>query len=228
MFPEPLRPDADGLVFVGGDFSCATLVEAYARGIFPWRGGDPIPWYCPARRAIVRPGTLRIARSLAKRARTAGFAVAFDRDFRGVMERCATTPRRDGHATWITPDMIDGYCALHAEGIAHSVEVLLGDEPVGGLYGLAFGRCFHGESMYHRARDASKLALWALDAALVAHDFTLLDCQVPTRHLCSLGAVVWPRHEYLDHLAANADAPSLHGSWRSWSVACLPPWTPPW
>jgi leucyl/phenylalanyl-tRNA--protein transferase len=220
VFPEPLRPAPDGLVFVGGDFSRATLVEAYTRGIFPWRGGPDIPWYCPDPRAVLRPGTLRVTRSLAKRARTSGFTVAFDDDFRGAMQRCATTPRRTEQTTWITADVIEGYCALHADGIAHSVEVYDGDTPIGGLYGLAFGRIFHGESMYARARDGSKLALWSLDTALVAHGFTLLDCQVPTDHLRSLGAEIWPRARYLAHLAANGPAPPA--SWRAWCATCLP------
>jgi leucyl/phenylalanyl-tRNA---protein transferase len=216
VFPEPLVPDADGLVFVGASFAQATIVEAYTRGLFPWRGGRAIPWYCPDPRAVIVPGQMRIARSLAKRGR-AGLVAAFDRDFRGAMERCATTVRRDETSTWITPDMIDAYCALHAAGIAHCVEIYDGDTPVGGLYGLAFGRFFHGESMYHRVRDASKLALWALDRALAARGYTVLDCQVPTRHLMSLGAEAWTRARYLRALAANAGAPSDRESWQSWA-----------
>ncbi|MEO8700739.1 MAG: leucyl/phenylalanyl-tRNA--protein transferase [Kofleriaceae bacterium] len=223
VFPAVLAPDAEGLVFVGGNFTRATVTEAYTRGLFPWRGGDAIPWYCPDPRAVIRPGTLRVTHSLAKRARTASYTVAFDHDFRGAMTRCATTPRRHESSTWITPDVIDGYSRLHDAGLAHSVEVYAGDEPIGGLYGLAFGRIFHGESMYHRARDASKLALWALDQALLAHGFTLLDCQVPTPHLMSLGAEAWRRDRYLAQLAENSAAPTLHESWQSWRVTCLPP-----
>jgi len=224
VFPEQLEPDANGLAFVGADFAQPTIVEAYRRGLFPWRGGPEIPWYCPDPRAIVRAGALHVTHSLAKRARNAGLAVAFDHDFRGTMLRCATTRRRHEQTTWISPDVIEGYCALHAAHLAHSVEVYLGDEPVGGLYGLTFGRFFHGESMYHRTRDASKLALWALSDALAAHGFELIDCQVPTDHLLRLGAEAWPRARYLASLTVNASAPSLHETWRSWRADCLPQW----
>ncbi|HEU0035028.1 MAG TPA: leucyl/phenylalanyl-tRNA--protein transferase [Kofleriaceae bacterium] len=225
-FPDVLIPDADGLVFTGGTLTRETIVEAYTRGVFPWRGGRAIPWYSPDPRAVLRPGAMRVARSLAKRARHAGLAVAFDRDFRGTMVRCATTPRAHESSTWITDDMIDAYCELHAAGIAHSVEIYRADDhaPVGGLYGLTFGRLFHGESMYHLVADASKLALWCASEALAARGFTWVDCQVPTRHLMSLGAQAIPRAEYLASVRDNARWASLHESWAAWRVDhVLPP-----
>jgi leucyl/phenylalanyl-tRNA--protein transferase len=222
-FAAVLTPDAQGLAFVGGDLRVETVVEAYARrGLFPWRGGPHIPWYCPDPRAVLEPSRMHVSASLAKRARGGGLTVAFDGDFSGAMVRCATTPRVHEQETWITPDVREAYAALHALGIAHSVEVHRDGEPVGGLYGLTFGRFFHGESMYHRERDASKLALWALCEALAARDFLLVDCQVLTPHLASLGARPWARERYLTHLAANAGQPSHHTSWAAFRVACLP------
>ncbi len=221
-FPEVLLPDANDRVFIGGTLTPATVIEAYTRGLFPWRGGESIPWYCPDPRAVVPAGQLHVTRSLAKRARTSGFRIAFDHDFRGAMLRCATTRRADELESWITPDMLETYGALHDAGIGHSVEVYARGAPVGGLYGLSFGRFFHGESMYHHLRDASKLALWALGEALAARGFELIDCQVPTDHLLRLGAECWPRSRYLARLAVNASAPSHHHSWRDWRVDCLP------
>ncbi|MBX3154901.1 MAG: leucyl/phenylalanyl-tRNA--protein transferase [Deltaproteobacteria bacterium] len=223
-FPDVLRPDASGLAFVGGDLAVETVCEAYVRrGLFPWCGGPRIPWFWPDPRAILIPSRFRVTRSLAKRARTAGLRVAFDRDFAGAMLRCATTVRTGEYNTWITPDMRDAYAELHRLGIAHSVEVYRDGTPVGGLYGLTFGRFFHGESMYHHERDTSKLALWAMCQALDARAFELVDCQVMTPHLASLGAEDVPRPVYMARLAANAARPSLHASWAAWQVPCLPP-----
>ncbi|MCX5743082.1 MAG: leucyl/phenylalanyl-tRNA--protein transferase [Proteobacteria bacterium] len=219
MFPAELRPDATGLAFVGGVLDVATIEAAYARGLFPWRGGVDIPWYLPDPRAVLPVGGFRASRSLAKLRDAGGFEVAFDRDVVGVQRRCATTARRHEDATWISPDMMAVYAELVARGIAHGVEILRDGVPVGGLYGLAFGRFFHGESMYYVERDASKLALWALSTALAARDFELIDCQVPTAHLTSLGVETWPSTRYLARLAANRDVPSRHGSWATWTPA---------
>lgn len=220
-FPPALAPDRDGLAFVGADLSLATITEAYTRGLFPWRGGKNIPWYLPDPRAVLPVGKLLTTHSLRKRAHS--FTVAFDRDPRGAQQRCATTPRQWETGTWITPDMIAAYDTLRAAHIAHSVEVYRDGQPVGGLYGLSFGRFFHGESMYFREPDASKLALWALSEALAARDFELIDCQVPTPHLLRLGAEVWPCARYLERLEANRAAPSRHESWAGWRVDCVSP-----
>lgn len=216
--PDPSTADARGLVHVGGDLAPETVIAAYRKGLFPWRGGPNIPWYSPDPRGVVAAGAVHLSRRTRKRARHAGWTIAFDRDFAGAQQRCATTPRAYETDTWITADIVETYVELHRRGIGHAVEVHAADgEPIGGLYGLTFGRFFHGESMYFRATDASKLALWALSEALAARGFALIDCQVLTRHLASLGAVAWPRPRYLAALAANADAPSAHTSWAAWA-----------
>jgi leucyl/phenylalanyl-tRNA--protein transferase len=217
VFPDELFPDATGLAFTGGTLDVDTIVTAYRRGLFPWRGGVDIPWYLPDPRAVLPVGKFRASRSLEKRRRNGGFTIAFDRDTLGTQRRCATTDRKwEIQETWITPDMMAVYEQLVARGIAHSVEVYRGDTPVGGLYGLAFGNFFHGESMYFHERDASKLALWTLSDVLAERGFELIDCQVPTPHMTSLGVEAWPRAKYLARLAANRDAPSRHESWASW------------
>ena len=224
--PDPTTADANGLVHVGGDLDPATIIAAYRKGLFPWRGGAAIPWYSPDPRGVVRAGAVHLSRRTRKHARSAGWTVAFDRDFPGAMHRAATTPRAHETDTWITADVIAAYVELHRRGIGHAVEVYAGDEPIGGLYGLTFGRFFHGESMYVRTADASKLALWSLSEALAARGFALVDCQVLTRHLASLGAEAWPRPRYLAALAANAGAPSLHQSWADWAPPSLTPAAP--
>lgn len=206
MIPDPLVPDARGRVFVGGTLDVPTIVDAYTRGCFPWRGGVDIPWYCPNPRAVLLPGTFHASASLRKRRRR--FTVAFDRDTLGAQRRCATTPRAYETDTWITPDMLAVYEELVALGYAHSVEAYLDDVPVGGLYGLVFGKIFHGESMYFIEPDASKIALWALSDHCAARGFTLIDCQVQTPHMRTLGVVEWPRAKYLAAVTSNAGVAS--------------------
>lgn len=223
MFPAVLTPDANGLAFVGGDLTPSTITEAYTRGLFPWRGGKNIPWYLPHNRAVLVVGTMHVPHSLAKKARSGKLTVAFDKDARGAQLRCATTTREWEKGTWITPDMVTAHDLLRARGVSHSVEVYRDGEPVGGLYGLTFGRFFHGESMYFKEPDASKLALWALSEALAKRGFVLIDCQVPTPHLLSLGAEVWSSAHYLAELSRNRGVSSLHESWAPFKVDCLPP-----
>ncbi|MCA9545186.1 MAG: leucyl/phenylalanyl-tRNA--protein transferase, partial [Myxococcales bacterium] len=146
--PEDLTPDGYGLVALGGDLRESTLLEAYRKGIFPWEGREPIPWYSPDPRLVLAPAAFHCSRSLRKTARGAGFAITFDRAFEAVMEACATTPRGGRVESWITPRMIRAYGRLHRRGVAHSVEVWQGTALVGGLYGLAMGRAFFGESMF--------------------------------------------------------------------------------
>jgi len=202
MFPPTaaIEPGPHGLVAIGGDLRPQTLLEAYRKGVFPWEGSPPIPWFSPDPRMILEPGAFRTTRSLEKRARNSGLVCTFDRAFGRVMRACATTPRQGGPGTWITEAMIGAYGQLHEGGIGHSVEVWRGDELVGGLYGLAMGRAFFGESMFHRERDASKLALRALCRRLEAAGYGFVDCQQETDHLRSLGARPIPRARYLDRL----------------------------
>jgi len=212
--PCEFPPDAgalaepNGLIAIGGDLSPERLVAAYRRGIFPWyESGQPILWWTPEPRLILRPARLHVSRSLRKRIRHKDYSVEFDTDFSAVIRACAE-PREDSPGTWITPGMIDAYLRLHRLGIAHSVEVRRGDRLIGGLYGLAIGAVFFGESMFSRETDASKIALQALCESARARENALIDCQVPSRHLCRLGAEPVPRSEFTTVLQSAVDAPS--------------------
>jgi leucyl/phenylalanyl-tRNA--protein transferase len=189
----------EGLVAVGGALDADTLVRAYRAGVFPWSSDPAVTWWCPDPRAIFDLETWAPARSLRKSIRHAGWRFAVDEDFAGVMRRCAEpTPARP--STWITGDFVASYCELHRTGLAHSVEVYEGAEMVGGLYGIAIGGFFGGESMFHRRTDASKAALAHLIERLRAGGFTLLDAQAPNPHLANIGAQLIPRGEYLRRL----------------------------
>ena len=188
--------EPEGLLAAGGDLSPQRILAAYRRGIFPWySAGQPLLWWCPNPREVLVPTEFRCSRSLAKTLRNRGFKVTFDRDFAAVVDACAT--RRDHSAgTWITPAMHTAYCELHAHGHAHSVEVSLSGALVGGLYGVALGRIFFGESMFSRERDASKVALARLVERAVVAGLQLIDCQLPTPHLRSLGSKPMPRADF--------------------------------
>lgn len=211
MFPplEAIRPrEEDGLVGVGGDLAPETLIEAYRKGIFPWDGRFPYPWYSPDPRCVLVPSQFVTSHSLRKLARQGRYTVRFDTAFREVMEAAAQTPRKGQAGSWISRRMVDAYERLHHMGIAHSVEVWNAEgNLVGGLYGLAMGRIFFGESMFAHERDASKLALHVLCRRLDTAGFQLVDCQQDTPHLRSLGATTLPRAEFLSRLAKALDAP---------------------
>ncbi|MFT7518059.1 MAG: leucyl/phenylalanyl-tRNA--protein transferase [Kiritimatiellia bacterium] len=204
VFPPAREIDAtpDGLVALGGALDPATLVEAYGKGVFPWEGESPIPWFSPDPRCILVPSDFRASRSLRKFGRSGVLRVTVDGCFRRVMQRCGSIDRRDQQGTWINPEMIDAYTVLHEQGVAHSVEVWQGDELVGGIYGLAIGAAFFGESMFAARRDASKLGLMRLCAFLADSGFHFVDCQQDTAHLISLGAITIRRCCYLDRLDA--------------------------
>ncbi|MDP6377285.1 MAG: leucyl/phenylalanyl-tRNA--protein transferase [Pseudomonadales bacterium] len=218
-FPDPSRADDDGLLAVGGDLSYERLLDAYAHGIFPWYSSPPILWWSPNPRAVLRPGDVRIPRSLAKRLRNGGFMVTFDRAFAEVIRQCAA-PRNDDSGTWITTGMQRAYMELHHQGFAHCVEVWREGELVGGLYGVSLGRMFFGESMFSRERDASKIAFVQLCRQLEAWEFNLIDCQLTNDHLVRLGAWEMPRNRFLEELAANRRLPSRVGSWDSHEGTC--------
>jgi leucyl/phenylalanyl-tRNA--protein transferase len=210
MFPpaSQIRPRADGLVAVGADLEPETLIEAYQKGVFPWDGDFPYPWYSPDPRCVLVPGAFRASHSLEKTARRGHLRVVADTRFREVMRACAAQPRRGQRGTWISPHLVAAYGTLHDRGVAHSVEVLDSTGAlVGGLYGLSLGRAFFGESMFTRVTDASKLALWKLCRALDAAGYAFVDCQQDTPHLRSLGAVLVSRAEYLQRLEAACAAP---------------------
>jgi leucyl/phenylalanyl-tRNA--protein transferase len=203
----------NGLLAAGGDLSAARLLAAYRRGIFPWFSGDePILWWSPDPRMVLYCAELKVSRSLAKNARNKGFEVRVDTAFRRVLEGCAG-PRADGGGTWLGEDMRKAYLALHRAGHAHSFETWRGDELVGGLYGVALGRMFYGESMFSRSSDASKVALVALVAELLRRGFPLIDCQVRTPLLERLGGRPIPRGSFLRELEALVHYDEPPGRW---------------
>ncbi|WP_324830977.1 leucyl/phenylalanyl-tRNA--protein transferase [Pseudomonas saxonica] len=200
--------EPNGLLAAGGDLSADRLVQAYRHGCFPWFSeGQPILWWSPDPRTVLFPEELHVSRSLAKLLRQQRYQVSFDRDFEAVIQACAA-PRRDADGTWITDDMQNAYTELHARGHAHSVEVWDHGELVGGLYGLAMGQLFFGESMFSRADNASKFGFVTLVKHLQAWGFVLIDCQMATRHLESLGARSIPRQQFANYLRDHLDQPT--------------------
>jgi leucyl/phenylalanyl-tRNA--protein transferase len=205
--------EPDGLLCVGGDLSPARLLAAYRRGIFPWFSeGQPILWWSPDPRTVLFPGEFKVSRSLAKTLRNGGFEVTFDRAFGEVMSRCGDERLRP-EGTWISPAMLEAYTRLHQLGFAHSVEAWRDGTLVGGLYGIALGKAFFGESMFSAARDASKVALHALVNSLLAGNVQVIDCQVATGHLLSLGARLIPRRDFTDLLGRCIGEVVPEGSW---------------
>ena len=199
--------DDEGLVALGGTLDPETLIKAYRSGIFPWSSDPVISWWSPDPRAIFDLDSWRPHRSAARSVRRAGWRFTVDREFIGVMRACAA-PSAERPSTWITPDFERSYSELHRRGLAHSVEVWAGDDLVGGLYGVTLGGFFGGESMFHRATDASKAAVGFLIERLRAGGFSLCDAQVPTPHLAHLGAVCIPRADYLARLRRALEVPA--------------------
>jgi leucyl/phenylalanyl-tRNA--protein transferase len=198
---------------VGGDLRPERLLLAYSMGIFPWQG-EPLHWHCPDPRMVLLADELKVSRSLRRTVRRVGFRVTLDTSFTDVMIACATTPRPGQDGTWITPGMVVAYGELHRRGVAHSVEVWRGDALVGGLYGLSLGAVFFGESMFSRETDASKVAFVALVEQLGRWSIPLVDCQVYTPHLASLGAREWPRRLFLEALRTALEKKTRLGPWR--------------
>jgi leucyl/phenylalanyl-tRNA--protein transferase len=212
--PQPVLPNDDGIVALGGRPDVETLLAAYSRGIFPWPHDDtPLLWFCPDPRFVLRPQATRLSRSLRKTLRHGGFEVRFDTAFEQVVDGCRTAPRPGQDGTWITDELIAGFVALHRVGVGHSVETYRDGELMGGLYGLSLGGMFFGESMFARASDASKVAFATLLAHLVRWEFELVDCQVHTAHLERFGAVEIPRDDFLDLLGDALGQPTRRGPW---------------
>jgi leucyl/phenylalanyl-tRNA--protein transferase len=216
---EPFPPvekalkDPNGLLAAGGELSVERLLAAYRHGIFPWYSGhEPILWWSPDPRMVLYCAELKVGRSLAKSVRNKGYEVRVDTAFRDVLSGCAGA-RRDGGGTWLGEDMRRAYFALHRAGYAHSVETWGKGELLGGLYGVALGRMFYGESMFSRATDASKVALVGLVEELRARGFPLVDCQVRTPLLASLGAREIPRRSFLREIAALVNYAEAPGKW---------------
>lgn len=216
-FPNPALAldDPNGLLAFGGDLSPQRLLAAYRRGIFPWYSqGDPLLWWSPDPRCVFMTDRVHVARRLRRSLRHSTWTLTMDRAFVQVMRECAA-PREYESGTWITSDMRYAYTRLHELGHAHSLEVWVGDVLIGGIYGVAIGRVFSAESMFSRVSDASKAALLALCRALRDWNFPLLDAQVPNPHLRRMGAIEWPRADYLRALGDLAKLPGPD----SW---CLP------
>jgi leucyl/phenylalanyl-tRNA--protein transferase len=206
--------DPNGLLAAGADLSTARLLDAYAQGIFPWFSSeDPLLWWSPDPRMVLYVSDLRISRSLRRTIRSGRFHVTADSAFARVMAGCAA-PRPGQDGTWITPDMTVAYGRLFELGYAHSVEAWEGDRLVGGLYGVALGRMFFGESMFSAVSDASKVAFAHLMRQFARWGVPLVDCQMPTRHLASLGAREIPREEFLRHVRRLVNEPALPVPWR--------------
>ena len=216
-FPPVELASPEGLLAIGGDLRAERLLEAYGHGVFPWYSdGQPILWWSPDPRSVLYPNRLRLSRSLMKTIRRQRFRITLDQAFSDVIQNCAKTPRRyqDSHGTWITAAMRDAYERLHRLGHAHSCEAWLGDRLVGGLYGVSLGRIFFGESMFSQETDASKVAFVHLVRQLQRWDFALIDCQIRSKHLDSLGAECIPRVTFIDELTINRTGPGRGGLWR--------------
>ena len=214
-FPDPRRADPSGLLAVGGDLSAERLLEAYRRGIFPWFGPDqPILWWSPDPRMVLPIAELHVGRSLRKRIRQQPYRITMDTAFAEVIRACAEVPRPGQDGTWITKEMEQAYVTLFEQGHAHSVEAWDADDRlVGGLYGVASGRMFYGESMFAKAPDASKIAFVKLVRQLEIWSFPLVDCQMHTDHLARFGAREIPRSAFLDACEQLAWLPGRPGPW---------------
>ena len=214
-FPPPHLAIAEGLLAVGGDLSVERLVLAYSQGIFPWYAeDDPILWWSPDPRLVLYPAELHVSHSLRKVLRQQPFVVTLDQAFARVIRACAGNRGPDHPGTWIVPEMMAAYEALHAAGLAHSVEVWQGDMLAGGLYGVSLGRVFFGESMFTHVNNASKVALVRLVAGLRQAGFRLIDCQVTTDHLMRLGAREISRARFIKELQRGLKSPTYQGVWR--------------
>ncbi len=216
LFPpvERALAEPNGLLAAGGDLAPERILAAYRRGIFPWFGeGDPILWWSPDPRMVLFPAEFKVSRSLAKTLRNKSYEVRLDTAFPEVVAACAETPRHGQSGTWITPAMRDAYDRLHLLGYAHSVETWMDGRLAGGLYGIALGRVFYGESMFAHATDASKIALAHLCRFLEQRDFAVIDCQMETEHLASLGARPIPRREFVAGLARWTRSGMVPGRW---------------
>lgn len=196
-FPHPSNADNDGLLAFGGDLSLKRLILAYSNAIFPWYSEDsPILWWSPDPRFVLFPKKIKISSSMKKFIKKSNFNVTFDTAFKDVIDNCGKLREEDG--TWILPEMKKAYYHLHLKGLAHSVEVWNGDKLVGGLYGVSIGKCFFGESMFSIESNASKFGFIKLTEYLIKNNFIIIDCQVYTKHLESLGAESISRIQFLE------------------------------
>jgi leucyl/phenylalanyl-tRNA---protein transferase len=211
-FPHSDTFDTPDVVAVGGDLSPERLLLAYSLGIFPWynEGDEPIMWWCPDPRLVLYPDELKVSKSMRPLFNQEKFKVTYNVDFQRVMRICMLNDRKDQDGgSWINEDMIVAYTILHKAGFAHSVEVWEGDELVGGLYGVAYGRIFYGESMFSKVSNASKFGFISFVQKIKAMGITLIDCQQETAHLTSLGARVISRDLFLEAIKSNENEPQI-------------------
>ncbi|MEI6576257.1 MAG: leucyl/phenylalanyl-tRNA--protein transferase [Bacteroidota bacterium] len=214
IFPDPALAEPDGLIAIGGDLSAERLLLGYQYGIFPWFSRrDPIMWWSPDPRFVLFPENFKVSASLSALVRKGKYRVTFDTDFANVIKHCADVKRTHETGTWITADMKKAYINLHHLGFAHSVETWQEDRLVGGLYGISLGKAFFGESMFHTATDASKVALFHLVQQLKTWKFDFIDSQLRTEHLVRLGAEEIPREKYLNLLDEALLSETLRGKW---------------
>jgi len=215
-FPDLDEADESGLLAVGGDLSIERLKLAYSKGIFPWyEDGMPVLWWTPDPRMVLFPDKMIISHSLKQSIRKKQFTITIDKAFGKVIKNCAKTPRKGEKGTWITRDMKNAYTRLYEDGFAHSAEAWLDGELVGGLYGVALGKAFFGESMFHNVTNASKVAFYHLVEKLNKWDFLIIDAQVYTNHLESLGGEMIPRSQYLNILESALKIEDVTGSWEN-------------
>lgn len=217
-FPPAREAEEGGLVAFGGDLNPNRVLKAYQEGIFPWyNGDDPILWWSPNPRLVLFPENFKANKSFRRVLRNKGFQIFFDRDFETVISHCANVPRHDQEGTWLTNEMKKAYIELHHMGFAHSVETYYDNQLVGGLYGLALGKGFFGESMFSFMSDASKVSLFALSSLCVEKSYDFIDCQVETPHMLNWGAELVERDVFLDLLEETLEKKTDFGSWRDWS-----------
>jgi leucyl/phenylalanyl-tRNA---protein transferase len=217
VFPNPELANPDGIVAIGGDLSPRRLLLAYRRGLFPWfNDGEPILWWSLDPRLVLLPTELKVAKSMRPYFNQGKFRVSYDHAFEAVMRGCQNAERKNQVGSWISEQVIQAYTRLHTLGYAHSVEVWDGDLLVGGLYGIALGKVFFGESMFAEATNASKFGFISLVRRLEALNFWLIDCQQQTQHLVSLGATPIPRTDFLKILKKNEAEPHPVGNWQNW------------
>lgn len=219
-FPNPKFASDEGLLAYGGNLSSHTLLTAYRKGIFPWYSpDDPILWWSPNPRLVLYPTKFYVRKSFRRVLRSGNFTITFDTHFEKVINYCASVPREGQKGSWIVPGMIEAFVRLHEEGFAHSIEVHKEGMLVGGLYGIAMGKAFFGESMFSLVKDASKVAFKALSDVLAAKGYDFIDCQMPTDHMMGLGAQIVERNVFLEELSQALQKPSDLGSWHEWAWA---------
>ncbi|RRS30837.1 MAG: leucyl-tRNA--protein transferase [Epsilonproteobacteria bacterium (ex Lamellibrachia satsuma)] len=214
-FPNPRYASDEGLLAYGGDLCSSRLLTAYRNGIFPWYSpGDPILWWSPNPRLLLYPHKFHLRKSFRRVLRSGKFTVTFDKEFSNVIKHCATVPREGQESTWIVEEIQEAFIRLHEEGFAHSVEVYKEGKLVGGLYGIAMGKAFFGESMFSLVSDASKVAFKALSDVLGDRGYDFIDCQMKTDHMVGLGAQTVQRDIFLDELHEALQKPSDLGNWH--------------